>query len=264
MIRVLPAGLLVIAAAGIVMPQANASISAAATRSRTTTLCRYAQHITAIGRLGAQFIVRNDNFGDQRECLSNRNDWSNFTVTKSAAHTRGIEPVAYPNIFLGCSWDICSPRSGLPSQVGRLRSLVTSWYTVQPAVGRWSVSYDIWFNRTDRVFGQDDGAEIMIWLNARRLGPDRGPIVVLDHVRWHLTHWITGRDGTRWNYLQFRRVRPTDAVRQLSVQPFIRLAEHDRLLSKRWWLTGVEAGFEIWSGGVGLATKSFWARAWSG
>ena len=139
-------------------------------------------------------------------------------------------------------------------------SLVTSWKLRERARGVWAASYDIWFDRERHIGGQARGAEIMIWLSSRGFGVNRWPVVRVHHVRYHLAHWVTRHNGKRWNYIQFNRVRSTALVRNLSVRPLIKLAERRGLISRRWWLTSVEAGFEIWKGGVGLKTKSFSVR----
>jgi hypothetical protein len=280
MIRAVQIGLMAIATMGVCVSSASATTTQAgrlpvegvtmalqanthrASAARVIhSLCKSHQHIITRSGIGTHFIIRNDNYGGMRECLTNRNDWSNFTVTRSSAGGGNGEPVAYPDIFLGCSWGLCSPHSGLPRQVDRLRSLVTTWHTVQNAPGQWSVGYDIWFNRTHRVSGQDDGAELMIWLNSKGFSPNRWPVVMVDHIAWHLAHWVTGPAGRRWNYVQFRRVHATTHVERLNVQPFIRMAERYGFVRRTWWMTSVEAGFEIWHGGAGLGTTSFWARA---
>jgi hypothetical protein len=253
--------MMAIAAVGGFVPQAGATGVNVASAQTPRVLCRPHQHIRTTSRFGAaRFILKNDNYGGERECLSNRNGWSNFRVVSSGAHVGHFEPVAYPDIFLGCSWGVCSPRSGLPKRADRLRSLTTSWYTTQHANGQWSAGYDIWFSRTRRVHGQADGAELMIWLNSKGFPPNRWPVVEVGHVLWHLAHWTTGRNGRRWNYIQFRRVIPATHVRRLRIMPFLRAAERYGFVRPRWWLTSVEAGFEIWRGGVGLGTTSFWAR----
>jgi hypothetical protein len=43
--------------------------------------------------------------------------------------------------------------------------------------------------------------------------------------------------------------------------PFIRRAERHGWIQPAWWLENIEAGFEPWQGGAGLATDWFWARA---
>jgi len=110
--------------------------------------------------------------------------------------------------------------------------------------------------------GQARGAELMIWLGARRIKvPARTPVVRIDHTRWYLLHWRACHRGDCWNYVQFRRVRPVLGVRHLALLPFIRRAEKRGWISPRWWLENIEAGFELWQGGRGLATNWFWARA---
>jgi hypothetical protein len=49
-------------------------------------------------------------------------------------------------------------------------------------------------------------------------------------------------------------------VRNLNVLAFVRVAEGYGFIQPRWWLTSMEAGFEIWRGGVGLGTRSFSVR----
>src|SRR6266567_2703673 len=92
---------------------------------------------------------------------------------------------------------------------------------------------------------------------------DSGHIVWVDGVRWYLSHWkARARHGRKsWNYIQFRRVHPVWGVRNLRLNPFIHRAERSRLVRRWWWLLNIEAGFEVHSGGKGLAGRKFWARA---
>jgi hypothetical protein len=148
----------------------------------------------------------------------------------------------------------------MPVRVSRLKSLNTSWYTSLHASGRWAATYDIWFDRTGRISGQNDGAELMLWINTRGFGHvSRALIVNVVHTRWRLMHWVVVRGGKSWNYIQFRRVHPAAHVHRLALRPFIQLCKRLRWIGHSWWLTGVEAGFEIWRGGAGLATTRFWA-----
>ncbi len=178
-------------------------------------------------------------------------------MVKSGATVRQVEPVAYPNIFVGCSWGICTSHSGLPRRADRIKALTTTWHTTQPSSGDWGAGYDIWFDRTPQTSGQSGGAELMIWLNSRGFGANTWPIVTVDHVQYHLAHWIARGDGKTWNYIQFRRVNSTTKVTNLDVKPLIAVAEAHGLISSHWWLTSVMAGFEIWRGGVGLGTTQY-------
>jgi len=228
-----------------------------------SSLCSRYQHFAVATAQGAHFVVKNDNYGGQTECLAVRGDSPNFTVTQSQLPTWHAKPKAYPFILRGCSWGTCSaPDSGLPKRVSALRHPVATWYTTQVPRGEWDAAFDIWFGTHPMTTGQADGAEIMIWLNARRITvPPRTEIVRIGHVRFYLLHWRACHGGTCWNYIQFRRVWPVQRVRHLHLLPFIHRAERRAWIRPVWWLENIEAGFELWQGGTGLATDWFWARA---
>ncbi len=246
----------------VVPSAAVAARAASGTRTGTITLCRRYQHITVRNAAGTRFIVKNDNYGGRRECLVNRGRAPNFTVARSSARSTGTEPVAYPFILRGCSWGTCSPRSGLPRRVSALGRPAVTLTTSLHADGRWNAAFDVWFGTRALTTGQADGAELMIWLRSRGLGaPAQAPVTVVDHTRWYLLHWRHCRRDTCWNIVQFRRVRPTRAVTNLPLIPFITRAEGHGWVKRRWWAENIEAGFEVWRGGTGLATDWFWARA---
>jgi len=143
-----------------------------------------------------------------------------------------------------------------------LRRPVATWDTTQVPRGEWDAAFDTWFGIRPMTTGQADGAEMMIWLAARHIPvPRRTRIVHVDHVRWYLLHWRTCLAGTCWNYIQFRRVWPVLRARRLHLLPFIHRAEKRGWIRPAWWLENIEAGFELWRGGTGLATRWFWARA---
>jgi hypothetical protein len=229
----------------------------------TNRLCRRYQHVMAFDAHGAGLVVRNDNYGGVRECLANVNRRANFAVTSSAARRAGPEPAAFPNIFYGCSWGVCSPRTRLPRRLSRLRHPVTSWYTAGRPKGRWDAAYDIWFAKQRATGGQDRGAEIMLWLRTNGLGrPAAAHSLVIDRRRWQLEHWITRNPATgdHWPLIIFWMTHPRRSVRHLALMPFFRRAEALGLLHRSFWLTSVEAGFEVWRGGTGLRTTSFSVR----
>ena len=255
MVRLLHAGLTLVTGTAIVF---GGTVMAQAKNIDThdSLLCKSYQHIT-VSHGGTQYVVRNDNYGHLPECLRNTGGKPNFSVVASGAKVKHYEPVAYPNIFVGCSWGICTSHSHLPLRVSRIRSLVTSWHTKTKSTGTWSAGYDIWFDRHRSKSGQSGGAELMIWLNAHDFAAGKWPVVKVDGMRWYLEHWVTSGHGKHWNYIQFRRVQGTSKVSDLNVRPFIAVARKHKLIERRWWLTSVMAGFEIWRGGVGLRTTNF-------
>ena len=254
------AAVIVVAATIGALPT-SASASAASTNANAsmerhprdvTVLCGQDAHM--ITRTGVD--IRNNNFNGEPECLTNWNGNPGFMITKSGAHTPWA---AFPNTFVGCEISVCSPDSGMPIQVRNIRSLSTTWRFVLANRWKGNAAYDIWFDPTSRVSGQDTGAEIMLWLNTSKLGMPRGPIATIDGTRWLFSYWIMDHGkGRRWNYLRFWRLSPATYVHNLNLMPFFRLAErYRRSLKPTWWLTGVEAGYELWSGGVGMHTQLY-------
>jgi hypothetical protein len=248
----------------VVLAAACLNITPQASASPAAELCRQYQHMPVTNRLGQTFIIRNDNFGGQPECITNSGDRSNFVVAQSSAGSGdGRSVLAFPYIFLGCSWGLCTPGSGLPARVSQLASPLTNWDISTNASGSWDATYDIWFDKQPITTGQATGAELMIWLNSRgRATPGpRTKIVWADHARWYLHSWITQHAGFKWRLIQFRRVQPVDRVTNLHLSAFIDQLESQHWVRPWYWMLNVDAGFEIWRGGQGLATNWFGARA---
>jgi hypothetical protein len=243
-------------------------------------LCRRYQHISVQGvqpavngltGTASRYMVRNDFWGSNGMCMMNAGKQPNFRVARAGRNQLGGAVMAFPYIFAGCSWGICTPKSGLPARAGTLRNPTSSWYIRARAGGTWDASYDLWFSRHKMINGQATGAELMIWLRASHMPVSRTvhPLSI-DGAKWYFVTWMTPRrGGFSWRYIQFRRVHPTSHVQNLNLGAFIRRAEHIRvpsahgsvpLIRPRWWLMNIEAGFELIHGGQGLATNHFSAH----
>jgi cellulose 1,4-beta-cellobiosidase len=189
---------------------------------------------------------------------------SGFRVLQTPAPTRPHEQVTtYPDVFAGCTWNVCSRDSNLPIQVPHLKWAVTSWSTSQHASGTWNAAYDLWMTRHYQTQGHADGAEIMIWLNhvggCCWIFEHPAQYVTLDGIRFLVqhSHAVDSLRHAAWNYVQFRMLTTRTSVTRLFLGVFIRYCLAHHLIRPSWWLEDVEAGFEIWHGGVGLATNSF-------
>jgi glycosyl hydrolase family 12 len=208
---------------------------------------------------GGAYMVQNNEWGSGApECVAVATG-GGFTVSKSAiANPSGGSPGGYPSIYRGCHWGVCTPGSGLPVPVSKLLSqgtVTTSWATTQPSTGSYDVAYDIWFNQAPTTSGQPDGAELMIWLNHQ--GPiqpygSRAGTATIDGRSYQV--WF-GQRG--WNTISYSMESGTTAVQDLDIGKFAADAMRRGWIQKPWYLIDVEAGFEIWHGGTGLATDSF-------
>jgi hypothetical protein len=213
--------------------------------------------------VGGTYTVQNNEWGSGAPQSITTNGNAGFAVTNSSLDnaTNGA-PGSYPSIYAGCHWGNCT-HGGLgahPVQVTRLTSpqtVTTSWKTRQPGgSAAYDVAYDLWFNRTPAATGQPDGAELMIWLNhhgpVQPFGSQVGTATiggVLYQVWEGAQPW-----GDTISYVM---ADPTTSVKDLDVGALAADAVRRGYIRTSWYLIDVEAGFELWQGGAGLATDSF-------
>ena len=76
-------------------------------------------------------------------------------------------------------------------------------------------------------------------------------------VRYFLAKWFDRKPSGSWNYVQFNRVMPAAGVTDLKLGPFIWFAERQGWILPSSWMDSIEAGFELRSGGRGLAVTRF-------
>jgi Glycosyl hydrolase family 12 len=249
-----PAALLV--AGGLLAVTLNATSSRAATTS--ATLCN--SQTASVD--GGAYIVENNEWGSSApECITTDGNADFRVVNSSIASGKHGPPGGYPAIYKGCHWGACTAGSGFPIRVSDIRSgadtVTTSWRTSQPGGSNvYNVAYDIWFNRTPTASGQPDGAELMIWLNhrghVRPAGAQAATSVSIGGRRYNV--WF-GRHG--WNTVSYPMTTPATSVSNLNLRPLVAYAVRHGYISPSWYLIDVEAGFEMWHGGRGLAARSF-------
>lgn len=209
--------------------------------------------------VGGAYMVQNDEWGSGApECVAVATG-GGFTVATSAiAKSDSGSPGGYPSIYRGCHWGVCTPDSGLPVPASTLLSpgtATTSWATTQPSAGAYDVAYDIWFNQAPTTTGQPNGAELMIWLNHKGSIEPYGSQVGTATIDGQSYQVWFGYRG--WNTISYSMVPGTTSVQDLDIGKFVADAISRGWIQKSWYLIDVEAGFELWQGGAGLATDSF-------
>jgi Glycosyl hydrolase family 12 len=196
------------------------------------------------------FRVYNDDFGGHT-CVTAEHYHLDFAISSASGH--GFH--AYPNISSG--WEsgryTCTGHTGscyaYPVQVKHDGNPVTSiagWL----APGRYDFSYDIWMNRKDAHPLQDNGTEVMIWLAHPGVREAIDREVTIDGIKWYVTTWIAHRNGATWRLLIYYAVHPRSSARGLRLNDFFHEAERHKEMSANYWLTGIDAGFELVQGGV--------------
>ncbi len=247
----------------VILALVSTLVSFQPVRAATVTICNTTDTVDINGKV---YEVQNNVWNDVNgsNCLSVDNVSGAFTVT-SANHNKATNgaPAAYPSIFKGCHWGNCTNSSGMPIQVSALSSATSSWSTSQPGSGVYDVAYDIWFNTTPTTSGQPNGAELMIWIN--HLGSIQ-PVGsrVASGVSVAGTSWDVWTGNSGWNVISYVKTSGVTSVSNLNLVSFINDAVSRGQIQTSWYLIDVEAGFEIWQQGAGLASNSFSVSASGG
>lgn len=209
------------------------------------------------------YAVDNNEWGSSAPESISVDGSAGFTVTNSAiANATNGAPGGYPAIYAGCHWGNCTV-GGLSTHPVEVSSLIhpgtvqTSWSTTQPGgSAAYDVAYDIWYNQAATTTGQPNGAEMMVWLNHNgSVQPYGSPVgsAVIDGVPYQVWEGHQGWGDT----VSYVMVHPATSVSNLNIGGLAADALKRGYIQKSWYLIDVEAGFELWRGGAGLATNSF-------
>ena len=256
--------LVIVVLAGLAGITVSAALGTSA-HAATTTLCN--SQTASVG--GGSYIVQNNEWDSSAaECVTTDGS-ADFTVANSAiSNATNGAPGAYPSIYQGCHWGECSSGglTATPVQASNLGTgkVTTSWSTTQTGSGAYDVAYDIWFNRTATTTGQPNCMELMVWLNHQGSVQPFGSEVAANVS-------IAGRSYNVWegansfgDTVSYSMTTGTTSVTNLDLAPLAQDAITRGYLSSSCYLIDVEAGFELWQGGAGLATRSFSVNVGSG
>jgi hypothetical protein len=229
-------------------------------QAATTTLC---QEQTASVSSGTYIVQNNEYDSSASECVTTDGN-ADFTVANSAIdNATDGSPGAYPSIYQGCHWGNCSSGglTSTPIEVSNLTTgtVTTSWSTTQPggSSNAYDVAYDIWFNQTPTTDTQPNCTELMVWLNHNGSVQPYGSEVDSDVTVGGNTYNIWEGAQSSWNTISYDMTTGTTSVSNLDIGTLAQNAVSLGYLSSSCYLIDVEAGFELWQGGAGLATNSF-------
>jgi len=214
-----------------------------------TTICDQYGSTTIQGR----YVVQNNRWGTSaQQCINVTSNGFRITTQQGSSPTNGA-PVSYPSVFLGCHYTNCSPGSTLPMQVSRIRNASSS-ISYRYAGGTYDAAYDIWLDPTPKTNGVNQ-MEIMIWFTRQ------GPIQPIGSVVGNTT--IGGRGWQVWrgsngsnNVISYVAPSPLNSW-SFNVLDFVNDVRARGAITNSWYLTSIQAGFEPWNGGVGLAVDNF-------
>src|SRR3954471_5869846 len=228
-----------------------AGIAVTTTADAGTSVCdKFGQSRTASG-----YVAQNNLWGtDTPQCITVSGDGFTLSTSQANKPTDG-PPASYPSIFWGCHYGTCtSGFSPVPVSSAPFSSIATSAQYSYVDQGAYDAAYDIWFDPTPRTDGQNTGAELMIWLNHR--GGVRPVGSKVGTVQLAGADWDVWYGNIGWNVVSYVRSTPSSSI-STSVSAFYNDVVGRGYGQTSWYLTSVQAGFEPWVGGEGLALTSF-------
>lgn len=211
-------------------------------------------------RSGAYFVQNNQwNPQGATQCISVDTTSGDFHLTQNT--NTGIY-MGYPSIVKGQHYGNQSTGSGMPLQAKNIASLPTSWAIETPAVTSaesWNSAIELWFNQTKPLagHGQNDGTELMVWLARANFTPGGDYIaeVEIGGVNWKITGARWG-DGPNWQYIAYSVADGTNLsgitldFKKFMNDALTRTCGGSPCLNNDWWLSSVQAGFEVATGGL--------------
>ncbi|MET7372335.1 GH12 family glycosyl hydrolase domain-containing protein [Micromonospora arida] len=242
-----------LAAAGLLVASSLVAVALGGSASADTQICEQYGSTTIQGR----YVVQNNRWGTTaQQCINVTNNGFEITTLNGSSPTNGA-PTAYPSVFFGCHYTNCSPGTNLPIQVSQISSATSSISYRYVSGATYNASYDIWLDPSPKRDGVNQ-MEIMIWLN--RQGPIQpiGSVVGTTNLAGRTWEVWRGSNGSN-NVISYVASSAISSL-NFSVLDFINDTRNRGAITNSWYLTSIQAGFEPWQGGVGLAVTSFSAN----
>ncbi|KAB1911721.1 cellulose binding domain-containing protein [Micromonospora sp. AMSO31t] len=239
-----------LAAAGLLAAGSIVAVALGGTASADTQICEQYGSTT----IGGKYVVQNNRWGTSaQQCINVTSTGFSITRQDGVGNTSGA-PVSYPSIFVGCHYTNCSPGTNLPIQVKSISSAPSSISYTYVSGAVYDAAYDIWLDPTPKKDGVSQ-MEIMVWFN--RQGPIQpiGSVVGTASVAGRTWEVWRGSNGSN-NVISYVAPSPITSM-SFDAMAFINDTRSRGAITSDWYLTSIQAGFEPWQGGVGLAVNSF-------
>jgi len=211
---------------------------------------------------GHDYIVQSNQWGSNAGQTLTYGPGTKFKVTMQNGTGVNYNPASFPSIFLGANNSHPTAGNELTRVVSSLNTVQTAWtWASNNATGSYNATYDVWFSNTGQAEpdrGSPSGAYLMVWLykptdNQPNSNPGTSPTsVTIGGKTWNL--WVGTSNGVPcYSYVAQTNLNSLS----FDLNLFIQDAVGRKYIQPTWGLTNVFAGFEIWSGGVGLETTDF-------
>jgi glycosyl hydrolase family 12/cellulose binding protein with CBM2 domain len=239
-----------LAAAGLLAAASLTAFVVAGPAQADTQICDQYGSTT----IGGRYVVMNNRWGTSaQQCINVTGSGFSIASQQGTGSTSGA-PVSYPAVFYGCHYTNCSPGTNLPLQVSAISSATSSISYNFVSGATYDAAYDIWLDPSPKKDGVNQ-QEIMIWFNRQ------GSIQPIGSVVGNAT--IGGRSWQVWRgsngsnaVVSYVAPSPISSW-SFSVLDFINDVKNRGAITSSWYLTSIQAGFEPWIGGAGLAVTNF-------
>ncbi len=218
------------------------------------------------------YIVQNNDWGVTSASQTIQyGPGAKFKVTAQGGTGASGAPASYPDIFTGAHSNLMTAGSGLPLAVSQISAtgIQTSWSYDDSTVASgssYNASFDVWFSTGsggDPSASAPSGGYLMVWYYKPSDNQPVGATIPNGSVT------IAGKQFNIWYGLNNGKPVVSYVAQQkinswsFPLGAFIKDAASrtcsgsTTCIGSSWYLTNVFAGFEIWKGGVGLATTDF-------
>jgi hypothetical protein len=204
--------------------------------------------------IGGRYVVMNNRWGTSAEQCINVTATGFSIVSQQGVGSTSGAPVSYPAVYYGCHYTNCSPGTNLPMQVSSISSATSSISYNFVSGATYDAAYDIWLDPTPKKDGVNQ-QEIMIWFNRQGSIQPIGSVVgnaTIGGRTWQVWQGSNGSNAV----VSYVAPSPISSW-SFSVLDFINDTISRSSVTRSWYLTSIQAGFEPWIGGTGLAVTNF-------
>lgn len=204
--------------------------------------------------IGGRYVVMNNRWGSSApQCINVTATGFRIQTQQGSTSTSG-PPLSYPAIYVGCHYGACSPGTPLPRRLSGIGTASSSISNTYVGGATFDAAYDIWMDPTPKTTGVNQ-MELMIWLNRQGSVQPVGGQVATTTIGGRSWQVWQGNNGGN-DVVSYVANSPT-ANWSFNAMDFVNDVDARTRVDRSWYLTSIQAGFEPWSGGVGLAVNSF-------
>ncbi|HEX7598138.1 MAG TPA: hypothetical protein VF518_07980 [Polyangia bacterium] len=214
-------------------------------------------HVTCNGK---DYVVQNNAWGSSAGQTVTYGPGTKFKVTVQNGTGNNGAPASYPSLYIGDNGGEKSTGGILPKPLSSMGKVPTAWtWAANGATGDYNAAYDVWFstsNSGDNSSSMPSGGYLMVWFYKPLKQQPIGQIIAVGDIggkSWNI--WF-GNNSNGKPCISYVAAQALNSL-SFDLNMFIKDAIARGKVQSSWSLTNVFAGFEIWSGGVGLETTDF-------